>query len=283
MKTVINNANILNNLDDLKNEQLKILKSFLTVCDSLNLHYFLTGGTALGAVRHKGFIPWDDDIDVCMPREDYELFLKKGQLLLPSHLFIQTYLTDSDYRLPFAKIRNSNTTYIEVSSQNLKINHGIFIDVFPIDGLPKNHLLIKKNLFLKKATLLFVTKDYIKRSLLKRILAYLSWFFVLASTPKKALIKFDNKCKKYNYNNSEKTILYGGAWDKKEIHSRSTYGSGTIMSFEGIKVIVPEKFDIFLTEMYGDYMKLPPIEKRVGHHGCLAFSSTESYTKRSIK
>ena len=91
---------------------LDIFKEFLCVCEKLNLKYYLLGGTLLGAVRHKGFIPWDDDIDVGMLREDYEVFLAHAQELLPDHLFLQTYKTDPGYHHVFAKIRNSNTTFL---------------------------------------------------------------------------------------------------------------------------------------------------------------------------
>ena len=95
--------------------ELEILKEFIGVCANLNLRYFLAGGSVLGTIRHNGFIPWDDDIDVIMPRKDYEIFLEKGQSLMQKQFFIQTYKTEPDYVMGFAKIRNSNTTFIEKS------------------------------------------------------------------------------------------------------------------------------------------------------------------------
>lgn len=122
------------NLRKLQLAELEILKDFIRVCNELKLTYFLDSGTLLGCIRHEGFIPWDDDIDVSMPREDYEIFLEKGQALLKREYFLQSYKTEPNYTLNFAKIRNSNTTFIESSVKDLNINHGIFIDIFPIDG-----------------------------------------------------------------------------------------------------------------------------------------------------
>ena len=125
-------------LNELKKSELEIFKSFLTVCEKLNVKYYLVEGTLLGAVRHKGFIPWDDDIDVGMLREDYELFIEKATEFLPENLFLQTYITDTEYSHGFAKIRNSQTTFIESNVRDCKINHGIYIDIFPLDNCEPN-------------------------------------------------------------------------------------------------------------------------------------------------
>ena len=124
----------------LKKIEVEILKEFVAACDELGLRYYLLGGTLLGAIRHQGFIPWDDDIDVGMPRQDYEIFLEKGQELLSKNLFIQHLRSEENYLLPFAKIRNSDTAFIQDSVKKRSMNHGIFIDVFPLDGYPEGKL-----------------------------------------------------------------------------------------------------------------------------------------------
>lgn len=123
-------------LEQLKSIELEMLKAFIKACDMLNVKYFLLGGTLLGAVRHKGFIPWDDDIDVGMLREDYEIFIAKGASYLPDNLFIQNVYSDENYTMCFSKIRNNNTTFIESTVSHLKMNHGVFIDIFPLDYYP---------------------------------------------------------------------------------------------------------------------------------------------------
>ena len=280
-RTVINDSldeSLIDNVQ-LKQKELQILSAFIAVCDELNLKYFLAGGTLLGAIRHKGFIPWDDDIDVCMPRDDYDLFLKNAYKYLPEHLFVQTHYSDPDYRQPFAKIRDSNTTYIETSSQMLNINHGIFIDIFPIDGLPDNNRKINHLLRYKKVVMTYLGKDYYPRTFRRAVFGFIAKCLLFAKTPQSALCRFEVKIKKYSYTECKKTILYGGAWGKKEIHDKDLYGDGATATFEGLKVVVPANYDCYLTELYGDYMKMPPIEKRIGHHFCCRFDLNQSYKK----
>ena len=117
----------------IKDIELDMLKVFVSICDQLGLKYYLIGGTLLGAVRHKGFIPWDDDIDVGMPREDYEVFVEKAGKLLPDYIFLQNYRTDENMIFPFTKLRNINTTYIETRTKYSKMNQGVWMDIFPLD------------------------------------------------------------------------------------------------------------------------------------------------------
>lgn len=125
-------------MTELQKKEFELLKYFIDICGKLNLRYYLVCGSALGAAKYKGFIPWDDDIDVAMPRDDYEVFLEKGSAFLPSYLFIQNYRTDPEFPMMMTKLRNSNTTFIEEMLKNIKMNHGVYIDIFPLDGYPKN-------------------------------------------------------------------------------------------------------------------------------------------------
>ena len=131
-------------MTELQKIELDMLKEFIRICDELNLTYYLVCGSALGAAKYQGFIPWDDDLDVALPREDYDVFCEKAQSMLPEHLFLQNHLTDEQYPLYMSKIRNSNTTFIERIHSKIDMNHGVYIDVFPLDGYPNDEKNIKK-------------------------------------------------------------------------------------------------------------------------------------------
>ena len=267
-------------VEKLKIIELEIFKQFISVCEKLNLKYYLLGGTLLGAVRHQGFIPWDDDIDVGMPREDYEIFIREAQQYLPVRYFVQTNVTDPDLPMNFAKVRDSETTYIETSVKDRKINHGAYIDVFPLDKHPDDEKELKK--FQKKNVQLFriirkvFTLDkrvsflrHVKQKLIQLLPSRYSW--------KKAVALREELLKS---NKGEKMLAnYCGAWGKKEIVPTEWYGEGAELTFEGLKVNAPKEYKAWLTQVYGDYMQLPPEEKRVGHHYTEIIDLEKSYTE----
>ena len=263
----------MTDLRELQHCELEILKEFISICEKLNLKYFLLGGTLLGAVRHQGFIPWDDDIDVGMLREDYERFVKEAQKYLPEYFFLQTHRTDPEWPANFAKIRDCRTTFIESSVKNQKINHGVYIDIFPLDHFTKDQT--KRRVFYCRNILMMMrisevfTAPHKKvsqgakwKKIIKRLLVILS--YLRYPTLQSAL------------NAREKlftTVQPGGlranhcgAWGKKEIVPEEWYGEGVKLEFEGLSVSVPMQYDKWLTQVYGDYMQLPPVEKRIAHH-----------------
>lgn len=269
-------------LQEIKQIELDLLKSFISVCEKLNLKYYVIGGTLLGAVRHKGFIPWDDDIDIGMPRKDYEVFLKRGQALLPEDFFLQCLDSDPDIPFNFAKIRNSNTTFQETSVRKIKINHGVYIDIFPLDFYPtsKNaiwRLKIKKFIFkVRIATVLHI--DSLKGKLAKiagAILALRYPKYQSAIRKREELYKATSKGGLY--------ANHSGAWGDKEIMPCEWYGDGVCLEFEGLTVCAPKEYDKWLTQVYGDYMQLPPPEKRQPHHYVDIFDLNKSYKEYSNK
>lgn len=131
-------------MNDLQKVEFDIFLEFDFVCRKLNLNYFLVSGTALGAVRHGGIIPWDDDLDVAMFRDDYNKFMELAPRMLPNKLFLQNYKTDKNYPFVFAKLRNKQTAFIETALRNFDMNHGIYIDIFPLDGYPEKKCEQKK-------------------------------------------------------------------------------------------------------------------------------------------
>ena len=262
----------------LKKTQLDMLSEFLNICQKLNLKHFLLGGTLLGAVRHKGFIPWDDDIDVAMPRKDYEIFLQKAPALLPPHLFLQNLHSDPYFPANFSKIRNNNTTYIETSVKDFPIHHGVFIDVFPLDYLPDNRfsqwIFNCKNKLLSRIIASYFFYSTSNRPMHTRRIDQL--IQVLHLSPRKAVQKRELLFSSFSTGSKLGNLC--GAWGEKEITPASWFGDGADLEFEGLKVKGPVCYHEWLTQVYGDYMQLPPVEKRIGHHYAEAVDLTQPYT-----
>lgn len=262
-------------LELLKKCQLEILAEFVKVCEQLGLRYYLMWGTLLGAIRHQGYIPWDDDIDVGMPREDYEKFMKLGQKRLPKHMFIQSCFTDEEYLVYFSKIRNSNTTFIETLMGKMKINHGIFIDIYPIDNYPEN---IKAARAINKKAVLYdrrIMCEYIWTGSvsfkLKQMIKKMILGLFMPSVKKVA-------CKReqlYKDIPSSKLCIIAG--ERKPTFAE-WYGEGVDVFFEGMNLKAPKEWDKLLTHLYGDYMKLPPVEERVAHHDVDVIDVERPYT-----
>lgn len=264
-------------LQQMQQVELDIFKEFISICEKLNLRYYLMGGTMLGAVRHGGFIPWDDDIDVGMLREDYEVFMREAPKYLPEHLFLQNHKTDYEYHSNAAKIRNCNTTYIEKEIRFSKINHGVFIDIFPLDYYPDNALeegllnLIRKPLTVRIGMVYHKeTKENVVKRFCKALLSVIIPDIHIAVEARDKLYK---KCRK-----SSKLANHSGAWGKKEIVPADWYAEGCTLEFEGLKVCVPKEYKKWLTQVYGNYMQLPSIEKRVTHHKTVAIDVSRPYT-----
>lgn len=263
-------------LEKLKRLQLEILKDYIRICEKYNLRYYIIGGSCIGALRHGGFIPWDDDIDVGMPRPDYERFLEVALSELPEHLFLQCDKTDPEYPMGFAKIRNSNTTFIESSVAHLKINHGIYFDIFPLDGFCGKPLF-KLRMKIYSLCVQKIYKVKIERNvLLQLILNMVSW---LVPDYRKARDKMNKLASSCKYEEHDTVASYFGAWGKKEkFPRRECFGHGSVGTFEGIPVMLPENPDIYCKQLYGNYMQLPPEEKRVSHHFCDVIDLERPYT-----
>ena len=263
-------------LQQLKERERDMLKIFVDICNKHNIKYFVQGGTLLGTVRHSGFIPWDDDIDVSLHREDYEKFLAVAEKELPEYYFLQTKDTDPEYPNNFAKIRDSRTTFVESSAINLKINHGAYIDIFPLDNYPSG---AKAKIFeIKKKLLTWrINKAFYipAMSLISKIITVIT--MILFPSLKGAVNKREKLYK--SVPKSERVVNNSGAWLQKEIISREWVQDTIEMEFEGIKVNVSDKYDEWLTYVYGDYMSLPPETERVGHHYVDYFDMNKPYTE----
>jgi lipopolysaccharide cholinephosphotransferase len=251
--------------------EVDILKEIIRVCSKRDIEYFIVGGTALGAVRHGGFIPWDDDIDIGMTRENYNKFLDIANDELSEGFFLQTVFTDAESPFHFAKVRKNGTKFIEYYCRDLNIHQGVFVDVFPYDNIPDDPHLKKKQ-YIKTAILsnLFVSKTVkelsievaSKKDYIKNISRY-SLYYLLKPIPKKTLYKMLEK-EIQKYNSIETSSRCYVKTPALLIKNEFLYPIKN-MKFEDIMVSAPSDCHSYLSSQYGDYMKLPPEEKRHGH------------------
>ena len=265
-------------MNDLQRCELEILKELILVFDELDISWFLVCGSALGAVKYKGFIPWDDDIDVGMYREDYERFLLEGQKYLPEHLFVQNFQTDKRFPQIFSKVRNSNTTYIEKASKYLDINHGVYVDVFPLDGYPQNRkekefVERRKRIYKFLSECSFEMKRSQKAECVTRMLRILG----VRKFNQRILSEYQKVISRYKTSDSEIICNHGNWQGKQEYAPNWHYGKGIETTFEGVRVRVPEKYDAYLTQKYGEWRKDLPENQKVGHHYCEICDLNKSY------
>jgi len=248
-------------MNDLQKELLNILECFIKICDEFGLDYYLSNGSALGAEKYGGFIPWDDDIDVVMPRKDYDLFCEKANENLPQHLFLQNFKTDSQFPLLYSKIRNSNTTFIENNVKHLCINHGIYMDIFPLDGYPDN-IIGRTSLIFKMKILRcmqfcgFENSTSFHKCFLRKLGFH--------KKTDKTLSKMEKLLKKYG-SDTVKCCDYSDRQDRG-LMPREYYGIGKTSMFEHLKVKIPYMIDEYLTYKYGDWKSDLPKEFQVSHH-----------------
>lgn len=263
-------------MNKLQQTQFEILKEFIGICQALDLQYFLVCGSALGSVKYGGFIPWDDDIDVALPREDYEIFLKNAQTLLPQYYFLQNYKTDKYYHHFCSKIRDSRTTYVEYDQKNLNIHHGVFIDIIPLDVLPNDTNFMVKYRFFRVCQLIYLKSREKYKNIIKSVLRPFVNIRIVHMCFEKYLQNnmATDRVQYCNFHNAKNNRLYM----KEEI-----YGKGTTAKFEGIEVVVPEKYDEYLTAYYGSWRTELPPDEQVGHHYYEIMDLEHPYTDYIMK
>ena len=269
-------------LKRLQENEIEILDEIVRICDQHKLEYFLVGGTCLGAIRHKGFIPWDDDIDIAMPREDYEKFIEIAIEELDDRYFIQCNQTDPEYYLGFIKIRKNNTTFILKHEFNSDSHQGFFVDIFPLDYTDNiNSLSLRINITLAKnltETMLYKKKYKKFKELRHPIISSIGLPFNIQQLQRTV----NNLMQKQNKKEHIYTGSFAGAYHyKKDSFPMDKVFPASLVEFEGKKYKTFNEPKWYLEHLYGDYMKLPPIEKRVSHNPSkLLFDKGKNYISK---
>lgn len=238
--------------------ELEILNEIHRICIENNLTYFLVGGTLLGAVRHKGFIPWDDDLDVAMPRNDYNKFLKICENGLNQNYYLHCINTDKEYWLPFAKVRKKNTLFDEANISHIDVPKGIYVDVFPLDDEFKEDSFEKrfrtKIIKLLNGIILHKKRFYInKRKTLKnRIRSLIALFFAPFNIKEIQLFQI-RLMSKNNNKGGNYYANYGSNYNSvKQTMPKNIYEPARQIEFEGNSYFAPNNYEYVLKRIYGD-------------------------------
>lgn len=245
-----------------------ILLYIKKVCDSNNINFYLAYGTALGAIRHKGFIPWDDDIDIYMLRPDYEHF-KQIVLADKSRFKLLDVDSDSQYFMPQVKMMDTKTQ-IDWHIVNRKCNLGVWVDIYVLDNVPDNDRELKH--FQRKLNFLQICfrhslyKQNIKS--FKNVIGWLAFSWTRLLGPRffsKIMVSMSKRFNQYNTRRIAPSS-FTAASREEAVLNRSILGKGVMVEFESANYLVPEKIDVYLRHFYDNYMELPPLEKRVSNH-----------------
>ena len=255
---------------------LQVLREVIRVLDELEIPYYMQGGTMLGAIRHGGFIPWDDDVDLGIPRADYERLLTSVAERLPENLELRTYDDASDHHYYFARIVDTRYQIRRMGSLEERLEN-VWVDLFPLDGMPnggfarmwhklrlltvrlKYHLSCFEKVNIKRPGRPAIERFIIKIATWTRVG---KWF-----NTRKQLDKMDALLKKYPPENSQWLINFMGQTSYKfnEMFKKEVYGKKTAYQFEDFSLIGPEQYDAYLKSLYGDYMTPPKESDRNAH------------------
>ena len=268
-------------LSDIQKESALILKRVADICENLNLRYVLAYGSLIGAVRHRGFIPWDDDIDIAMPRPDYERLLEYLDSVKEELLPLAVFNLKTSFKYHYGITRICDTRY-EISTKNERdCGMGLFIDIYPIDGLGSNYDLaierLEKNKYYIDRICIAIKNNLNfkwQRSIKQKMKYITKWlyFHIIGSRPFFQRLNQEIQ----GFPDFDQSVYVACAvWffgsNEKAIWKRSYFNDLIKMQFGQYEYYVPKEFDELLRIIYGDYMQLPPIEERVPHHNYVAW------------
>lgn len=258
-------------LEEIRQIQLEILTYIDTFCKNNNIPYVLNYGTLLGAIRHKGYIPWDDDIDISMSRQDYDRFIELFKHDKSKYKIISLE-TNKDYFNNFIKIEDIET---EIIYSNLQKSYksGIFIDIFPIDFF-EDRKVINIGYILESLKLICISpKNSVihNDSKIKNIFRLISWYLLKPINPRVFANLIEKVIKKYTTNNPTYGLLVASKSKEKSTLPVETTKKIITLEFEGLNMPAPAQYDEILSHRYGEYMQLPPEEDRITPHDYEAF------------
>lgn len=262
-------------MNELQRKILDIFKEVKKICNDYNIPYYAIGGTCIGAIRHNGFIPWDDDLDIAIPIENIEQFIKIASQELPRHLEVFTSLNNPNYLLPFFKVVDKRTTFIEEEEiQTPKRYKGVFIDIMPISGMPENFKLfvfkLKKYIYCNRVQRLNIKECKTLKSKIAKL-------FLIIFPQGYFYSKYIRLLKKYPLSSSQKT---GYVWDYSvsELNFPTELFSKRVeLPFEDITISCPSGYHEYLFKQFGDYRILPPKEERLKHLGFIDLNNSYKF------
>ena len=279
-----------NSLRELQLCELGILKEVKRVCEKNQLSYYLNSGTLLGAVRHKGFIPWDDDIDIMMPYHDYKRFAQIAQEQLDSGFFFQDHHSDPAFSGLFSKVRKDNTTMLSVYERGRAGHHGVWIDIFPIISVYGKFDFRVRKLGVKICNYIMMDKSHFDGDT-EWIRSQTNGFmFGIVKLLRKSPERFRRAVYRLFervvfMGQKKKTRFKGVVWTSltKMYPSELFEGEPESLLFEDEQFSAPPGYDEFLTITYGDYMTPPPEDKRNGGHGEVIIDLENSWEQYNIR
>lgn len=285
MRSISAASDILHTMDEstrksLQNQLLQMYIDIENVCKQHHLTVMLAGGSTLGAVRHKGFIPWDDDLDLMMPRHDYDIFLKIFEQTLSEKFILSAPNTQNKPKNLFAKVYKKGTEFLELQDIGTPFPHGIFVDIFPIENVPKNKIIrFIKGLLSDIISYITVSVFYTQygNRFFKKYMStnkQAKWNYRLRITigiifsiiPHHKWCNFFDKFVQTKKSGQYVTIPTGRKHYHGETIERTKIFPPVIVNFEQQQAKVPKDSDKYLTNLYGDYMTIPPIEQREQHY-----------------